>query len=312
MVCRVTRRCSLLLTNPDYRLIDRQHAGMPITKRVMQLKHQKPDKRKTGRPSFDEADGHAAEVFRQEGRRIVLSRDDAAPLWQQLCNQLENLIYSGKIAPRSRIPSETALCEIFRVSRPVVRKALGALSTRGLVVKLPRKGMFVGNPPRETDCITSNLSLFEDMAARGVRVSTKTFELIRTEPDDRERESLELGPGEEIVRVGRVFWIDDRPITCTRMSFPATKVQGLETLDVEGRSIFGLVRERYGRRPHRAERWFAATMPDAETAERMGVPAEIPMIWIESIAYEADGTPLEYYRAHYNSDTARIHVSVSE
>lgn len=283
-----------------------------MNERVERLKHHIPDKRRTGRPSFDEADGLAAEVFRHEGQRIVLSRDDSAPLWQQLSNQLENLIYSGKIAPRSRIPSEPALCEIFGVSRQVVRNAIGALSTKGLVVKLPRKGMFVGNPPRETDCVTSNLSLFEDMAARGVRVSTKTFELVRTAPDDREKEALELGPGEEVVRVGRVFWIDDRPITCTRMSFPAKKVQGLETLDVEGRSIFGLVRERYDRRPHRAERWFAATMPDAETAERMGVPIDEPMIWIESIAFESDGTPLEFYRAHYNSNTARIHVSVSE
>ncbi len=278
----------------------------------MRLEQQISNRRKTGRPSFDKADGLAAEVFRREGQRIVLSRDDVAPLWQQLSNQLENLIYSGKIAPRSRIPSEPALCEIFSVSRQVVRNAIGALATKGLVVKLPRKGMFVGNPPRETDCVTSNLSLFEDMAARGVRVSTKTFELIRTAPDDREMEALELSPDQEVVRIGRVFWIDERPITCTHMSFPAAKVQGLEMLDIEGRSIFGLIRERYGRRPHRAERWFAASMPDEETVTRMEVSPEEPMIWIESIAYESDGTPLEFYRAYYNSNTARIHVSVSE
>lgn len=268
-------------------------------------------RKRAGRPSFDKSDGYAAEIFLREGRRIVLSREADEPLWQQLSNQLENLIYSGKIAPHSRIPSEPALCEVFDVSRPVVRTALGALSDKGLVVKLPRKGMYVGDRSRDTDFVTTNLNLFEDMIARGKKVETDTFELIRTNPDEQEIAALRLSEGEEVVRVGRVFWIDGQPITCTHMSFPAAKVPGLERIDVESQSILGLVRDRYGRSPYRAERWFNAVMPSEEAVERMGVPIDRPLIWIESLALERDGTPLEFYRAYYNSDTAKIHVSVS-
>lgn len=248
----------------------------------------------------------------REGRRIVMSRADPLPLWEQLSNQLENLIYSGKLAPKSRIPSEPALCDLFGVSRNVVRIAISALAAKGLVIKLPRKGMFVGLPPRESAFLTSNLSLFDDMLARGAQISTKTFKLEKGQPDEQEFDALQLTEGEEVVRLSRVFWIDGEPITYTHMSFPAAKVPGFEAMEIEGRSILGMIRDLYGRRPKRAERWFTAAMPTKDAHERMGVPADQPLIWIESIAFEADGTPLEFYRAFYNSGTARIHISVTD
>ena len=268
--------------------------------------------RRSGRPNFERADGVAAAAFKREGKKIVFSRSRQDPLWQQLSRQLEALIYGGKIGANSRIPSETALCEIFGVSRSVIRSALASLATKGLVVKLPRKGMYVTDRILDTDFATSNLNLFEDMLAKGRKVDTDTFELLRTEPDDEEYNALRLSKGEAVVRVGRVFWIDGQPITCTRMTFPARKVPGFERFDIEGKSILGLVRDKFGRRAHRAERWFNAVMPCAEVVDRMGVPPNRPLIWIESITFERDGTPLEYYRAHYDSNTARIHVSVSD
>ncbi|MDE0306073.1 MAG: GntR family transcriptional regulator [Albidovulum sp.] len=268
--------------------------------------------RRSGRPNFERADRAAAAAFRREGEKIVFSRSRQDPLWQQLSRQLEALIYGGQIAANSRIPSETALCEIFGVSRSVIRNSLASLATKGLVVKLPRKGIYVADRVCDTDFVTSNLNLFEDMLAKGRNIDTDTFELLRTKPDDEECNALRLSKGEEVVRVGRVFWIDGQPITCTRMTFPARKVPGFEFCDIEGRSILGLVREKYGRRAHRAERWFNAVMPCAEVVDRMGVPPDLPLIWIESITFETDGSPLEYYRAHYVSNTARIHISVSD
>jgi GntR family transcriptional regulator len=271
----------------------------------------KQARRGAGRPSYEEAHGHATEAFRRECARVVLSREAASPLWLQLSDQLENLILSGKLAPESRIPPESALCEIFNVSRPVVRSAIGALASRGLVNKLPRKGMFVGNPPRESGFVTANVSLFDDMMARGARIRTRTFELSKGAADAEERAALQLGEADEVVRVSRVFWVDDRPITYTNIALPAKKVPGFERQEVEGQSILGMIRDLYKRQIVRAERWFTAVMPTVEAAERMGVPEDEPLIWIESVGFENDGSPLEYYRAYYNSQAARIHVSVS-
>lgn len=208
------------------------------------------------------------------------------------------------------MPSEQALCTILGVSRPVVRAAIGALAADGLARKIPRRGIFVGSPKPETDFITSNLSVFSDMTARGHDVTTQTFEFRRTAPDLKEQQFLGLAETGSVVRIGRVYAIDGQPITCTYISLPGHKVPEFEHQDIENRSIFGTLRDRYGLAPTRAERWFAASMPSDEAVSMMNVSPADPMIWIESVAYDADGSAIEFYRAFYNSKVARIHISI--
>lgn len=263
-----------------------------------------------GRPKFDQAHKKAADRFQEACRHISVSKTVNLPLWRQLAEQFEAVIRAGELEPHSRMPSEESLTEMFGVSRTVVRNALQMLAKRGLIVKVHRKGIFVDAPPLETAFLTSNLSVYDDMVSRGHRVSTKTFEFLRAEANEDERAALQLEPHETVIRIGRLFWMDEKPITYTQMTLHGEKLPGFETLDIENRSILGLIRERYGRRLRRCERWFRAVTAPDHVCEAMGTAPATPMIWIESIAYEADNTPLEFYRAYYNSDAASMHLSI--
>jgi GntR family transcriptional regulator len=265
--------------------------------------------RMRGRPRYDDLDHSATDAF-QSIALNTLDRSETAPLWVQLKNRIQDAIASETLRPNSRMPSETALCEIFDVSKPVVRAALGALAAEGHVIKMPRKGMFVAQPRQDVDFMTSNLSVFGDLTAKGHVVTTKTFEFYRDKANENEQKVFGIPPEGDVVRIVRVYYCDGRPITHTHISLPAHKVPGMEKLDINNRSIFQTIRERYGLTVQRAERWFTAEMPDAISCQRMGVPADAPLIAIESIAYDYDGGVLEYYRAFYNSAVARIHLRI--
>jgi GntR family transcriptional regulator len=264
-----------------------------------------------GRPRYDQEDRGAAEAFKKIGKKLVLDRDDARPLWVQLRNRIEEAINTGLVAANSRIPSEQALCEFFGISRPVVRAALGALSSNGRVVKIPRKGMFVAPPREQVDFMGANLGVFDDLTAKGHVVSTRTFEFFRCPPNEKECRVFGIPREGSVVRIGRVYLSDGVPITLTHISLPGHKVPGMESLKIENRSIFQTIRAQYGLTVQRAERWFTAALPTKEESERMGVPPNTPLISIESIAYDAEGAPLEYYQALYNSSLARIHVAIN-
>lgn len=268
--------------------------------------------RRPGRPSFDQADKPAAERFRDACSDIEISRTSRVPLWAQISEQLQAIIQRGDIEPHSRIPSEEALAEMFSVSRPVIRKALQTLASRGLVVKIHRKGVFVGEPPIQTDFLTKNLSVYDDMVSRGHKVVTTTFLLERTEPDDEEREALRLAADETVIRIERVFWLNGKAVTYAHVSLHGGKLPGFENLDIENRSLLGVVKERYGLRLCRAERWFKAAIAPPEVATVMEAEAGAPMILIELIAEDASNTPLEYYRAYYNTDVARMHLLIAD
>lgn len=54
-------------------------------------------------------------------------------LSSHVSGQLESMICNGKIAVDSKLPTETALCEMFGVSRTVIREAIAKLKSIGLV-----------------------------------------------------------------------------------------------------------------------------------------------------------------------------------
>ncbi|MDR3098612.1 MAG: FadR family transcriptional regulator, partial [Paraburkholderia sp.] len=65
----------------------------------------------------------------------------------RIVQELGMQIVGGKLAPGQRLPAEPTLCEIYGVSRPVLREATRVLVAKGLVVSKPRVGSVVR--PRE-------------------------------------------------------------------------------------------------------------------------------------------------------------------
>jgi GntR family transcriptional repressor for pyruvate dehydrogenase complex len=68
--------------------------------------------------------------------------------YEQVADQLRELIVSGKLAPGERLPIESALAREFGVSRATIREALRVLAAQGLVrtAKGPAGGSFVTLP----------------------------------------------------------------------------------------------------------------------------------------------------------------------
>jgi DNA-binding FadR family transcriptional regulator len=70
-------------------------------------------------------------------------------IYQQIADQLWQMIESGEFPVDSRLPSERELAEKFKVSRPSVREALIALEVAGLVQIRMGSGVYVCQPSEE-------------------------------------------------------------------------------------------------------------------------------------------------------------------
>jgi DNA-binding GntR family transcriptional regulator len=64
------------------------------------------------------------------------------PVYRQLAAILRARIVSGDLAPDAPLPSETALCQEYGISRDSVRKAVRLLRDEGLVVTVQGKGSY--------------------------------------------------------------------------------------------------------------------------------------------------------------------------
>lgn len=83
--------------------------------------------------------------------------------YEQVADQLRDLILSGEIPPGHRLPTEADLRAQFGVSRATVREALRVLSAQSLIrtTKGPAGGSFVITPSADyiSEFLTSNISL---------------------------------------------------------------------------------------------------------------------------------------------------------
>lgn len=64
-------------------------------------------------------------------------------LTDEVARMLCEAIKSGVYKPGDRLPTEVALCELYGVSRPVLREAISQLKSDGLVVPQQGRGVFV-------------------------------------------------------------------------------------------------------------------------------------------------------------------------
>ncbi|MFJ6137512.1 GntR family transcriptional regulator [Kitasatospora sp. NPDC092286] len=72
-----------------------------------------------------------------------VDREAPEPPFQQLAGILRARIQRGDWAPRRAIPSESALCKLYGLSRPTVRRSIAVLVAEGRLHVVHPRGTFV-------------------------------------------------------------------------------------------------------------------------------------------------------------------------
>lgn len=90
-------------------------------------------------------------------------------LAQQVTDEIQRLMLTGKLKEGEKLPSERELCELFGVSRTVVRESIRVLQTKGLVEVRPGIGSIVRSP--SSNQIIEGLSLLIQAKANGAEIS---------------------------------------------------------------------------------------------------------------------------------------------
>jgi len=107
--------------------------------------------------------------------RITRVRNDTSKLSDRVVVELQRQILSGELPFGGRVPTEVELCEMFEVSRTVIRDALRTLTAIGLIEVQHGRGIRVTHPNDKSAgaalailLLRSNLTVGEVLEARGL------------------------------------------------------------------------------------------------------------------------------------------------
>ncbi|MDR2335851.1 MAG: GntR family transcriptional regulator [Burkholderiaceae bacterium] len=241
----------------------------------------------------------------------VLDREASTPLWIQFRDVLRARILGGELEIEARLPTEAEFGEQFGISRIVVREALADLVRSGLIYKIRGQGAFVATRERDEDFVSTVLGFSDEMARKGMTVRTQVLEQTLRAPSVQEARALELKEGDSVVALKRLRSVDGELRLLVETALPADLAPGLHRARLENRSLYDVLKRQYGLRIVRAERWIDAVMPDETTRQLLEISDHEPLLRIESIAYGANGRPVEHYRALHRCQSNRLHVKTT-
>ena len=128
---------------------------------------------------------------------LQITKDNAAPLYEQLVTQFRYLIAGGVLGPGARLPSVRSVSSSLLVNPITVSKAYDVLHREGLVIKEQGNGTFVSETVTDrlthSDRLKMLTPLVDQLAehARVLGVSNtellETFQATLEQPNTRSR-----------------------------------------------------------------------------------------------------------------------------
>lgn len=241
----------------------------------------------------------------------VLDRNSSSPLWTQFRDALRARILQGELAVGTKLPTEAEFGEQFGISRIVVREALADLVRNGLIYKIRGQGAFVSARERDDDFVSTVLGFSDEMERKGRTVRTQVLIQELRAPNESEARALELKSGDQVVALKRLRSVDGELRLLVETAVPADLAPGLHRTRLENRSLYDVLRRQYGLRIVRAERWIDAVLADAQSSALLEITGHEPLLRIESVAFGANGRPLEHYSALHRCQSSRLHVQTT-
>ena len=239
---------------------------------------------------------------------MVIERASPLPLYHQLAEQLRAAIEDGRLKPGDPFENEMALAGRLELSRPTVRRAIGELVSRGLLVRRRGVGTTVASQViHRRDELTS---LYDDMVRKGQKPRTDVLHFVAEDVDATAAAALGLPADTPLLSVERLRYAGDTPTALMRNWLPP-QYSDVTLEDLAHESLYTLLRAR-GARPVIARQTIGARRPAARERKLLGLAAGDPLLTMTRRAYAANGVAVEYGDHCYRYDQYTFDVTVHD
>ncbi len=238
---------------------------------------------------------------------VALDRSSPVPLYYQVATRLQQLIEDGELTVGSRLSNEVDLAERLGVSRPTMRRAIGYLVERGMLIRKRGVGTQIVHPKVRRPVELS--SLYDDLANSGQqpRTEIRSFE-VRPAPD-HVAEALGVAEGTEVFWFERLRFSGGEPLAIMQNAVPVD-VLALTEADLEHHGLYELLRAA-GHIPRMANQLVGARAATASEARLLGDPRGAPLLTMTRTAWDAGGRAVEYGSHIYRASRYSFEISLT-
>lgn len=240
------------------------------------------------------------------GEIMAINRDSPIPLHRQVQNYLLECIERGELLPGQQLLQEREYAARLGISLAPVRQAILDLVKEGYLYRVAGRGTFVREQKVE-EKISILSSFSESMQAKGLNavlqvVGQRVDKLL---PALRATISTD---DQQFFFLQRVALLEGKAVALLSSYIPAWLVPGLETLDLNGRSLYKTLEERYGIVLARAESSIEVVRCRGSQATVLGISPGTSLLQVEGKTYDVTGQFVEFSQVLYRADRFRFTI----
>jgi GntR family transcriptional regulator len=226
------------------------------------------------------------------------------PLHRQLFLILRDQVERGALEPGERLPSESALCDQYGISRITVRRALHDLSAAGFLERRHGQGTFVtdhvGTPT------APRLTVMDELRQTQRDTTVEVVEVGRRIPPGSVAQALRIESEPVAAYVLRVRSRHGEPVMVTEAWLPARfAAETLSAEQLRERALFEILQQS-GVTFGRVSQEITAEIADPLLARLLRVDIGSPLLRINRLVHDVDGTPVQDLSVHVTPERSRI------
>jgi len=248
------------------------------------------------------------------GYRELIREDQPLPLYHQVRLVLEQLIERGYLVKGQPFMSEEEIAERLGVSRPTVNKAMKSLMDDGYIHRQRGKRATVDTPHTVPLVFMAELLSFGEMLSKsGKEFHTELLTRAEVQPIERVAADLKLAPGEPVVYLRRLRFVEGEPILVVDSYLSAARYGQLLDLPEEAfqTNLFTLLANLFGVRVVRADREVRASHIPLEDAQVLDTAPWEACLRLQGIAFSEDGQPVEHFDSRLKGNRCVLRTSMS-
>jgi GntR family transcriptional regulator len=238
-----------------------------------------------------------------------VDRSSPVPYYHQLKVLLRGSIESGELSVGDTLPGEMRMCDIYDVSRTVVRQALTELEFEGLIAREKGRGTFVASPKTSQGLVQSLTGQFEDLAARGLHLKSDVRRLDEVPAGHLEASQLQIEEGSPVILLDRLRSVGGEAWVTVLTYLPIELMSILTGADLENGSLYAVL-SKHGVRPCSGKRTLEAREAGKEVAKDLGIRRGAPVMLLTSVGFSDAGKPVESFQAFHRGDRVRFEADL--
>lgn len=207
----------------------------------------------------------------------------------QLLYDMKDGIYAGK----DRLPRESILADKLGISRTQLRDILASLEREGFITRRHGVGTIINRRVLDVqtrmDIEVEFLDMIRQSGFTPAVASVQTSECLA---DEKLAAQLEIPLGTPVIRISRLCTADGKPAIYCEDYIPTLLFQDNYTQQDLLLPIFHLLKESCGVIPYMDLTDLRPVAADKTLAEIFSIPEGTPLLNMEEVDYDIDGTPV--------------------